>query len=97
MGVTNIFKDDICKHFECFGKQRSEINNIEDELCHHTYCSEWEFSVWPLLEGDLEVECAKKIIELESLASKAKQNGLNKKLYFTSSNSFDKFWEWFCP
>ena len=46
---------------------------------------------------DLEVECAKKIIEHDSLVSKDGENGITDQMEFTSKASFEKFWEWFSP
>lgn len=90
-------RDDIYKHFESFGKKRGDIVNIDDEICHHTECAEWEISVWPCHPTDLEYECAKKVIELNALASKSSQSGLTEKLCFTTIEGFDKLWEWFSP
>ena len=53
-----------------------------------------------LQEGqDLEFECAKKIIELDCLCSKEgdSDHKITDQLEFTSKESFDKFWNWFCP
>ena len=71
--------------------------NIDDELCHHTECSEWEIRIWTPQSNDLQYECAKKIIEMNTLTSKNTQNGLTEKLSFTTMESFDKLWEWFSP
>lgn len=46
---------------------------------------------------DVEVECAKKIIEFDSLITKDGSSGLSDQMTFTSKASFDKFWEWFSP
>ena len=46
---------------------------------------------------DLEVECAKKIIEGNSLISKDGGSGLSDRMSFKSKASFDKFWDWFSP
>lgn len=96
-GCANVLMHDLCKHFENFGKKREDIADVDDELCHHTECSEWEITVWPSQKTDLEFECAKKIIELKALTSKETQKGLNEKLCFTTMKSFDKLWEWFSP
>lgn len=45
---------------------------------------------------DLEVECAKKLIELDALVSK-EGTGITEKMQFTSKVSFEKFWDWFSP
>lgn len=97
VGSANILKNDICKHFESFGKKKEDIASIDDELCHHTECSEWEITIWQLQTQHLEFECAKKIIELNALTSKEMQKGLTETLCFTSMHSFDLLWEWFCP
>ena len=97
VGSANTLKSDICKHFESFGKKREDITSIDDELCHHTECSMWEIIILQIQSHDLEFECAKKVIELNSLTSKDRQKGLNEQLRFTSMQSFDRLWEWFCP
>ena len=97
VGHARILKDDICKHFENFGKKRDVISNVDDEICHHTECAEWDISVWPFHTTDLEYECAKKVIELNTLVSKDSQKGLTEKLCFTTMQSFYKLWEWFSP
>lgn len=97
ISCANLLKDDICQHFESFGKRPEEITAIDDELCHHTECSEWEITVWPHQADDLEFEYAKKIIELNALSSKESQKGLTEKLRFTSMRSFNRFWDWFSP
>ena len=97
VGTANVLSDVLCKHFECFGKSRGEIREIDDELCHHTDSSGWEFTVWELQTQDLEVETAKKVIEQEALFSKESQKGLTEKLSITSMAAFDKLWEWFSP
>jgi len=45
---------------------------------------------------DLEVECAKKLIEIDALVSK-EGNGITEKMEFTSRASFEQFWDWFSP
>lgn len=45
---------------------------------------------------DLDVECGKKLIELDALISKD-GNGITEQMNFTSKASFDKFWNWFSP
>ncbi len=45
---------------------------------------------------DLEVECGKKLIELDAMVSKD-GTGITEKMDFTSRASFDKFWDWFSP
>ena len=45
---------------------------------------------------DLEVECGKKIIELDALVSKD-GTGITQQLDFTSNASFEEFWKWFSP
>ena len=97
VGSAEVLSDALCKHFECFGKPRGEIGEIDDELCHHTDSSEWEITVWELQTQDLEVETAKKVIEQEALVTKESQKGLTEKINFTSMAAFDKFWEWFSP
>ena len=97
VGSAKVLKDDICKHFESFGKKREHIANVDDELCHHTECSEWEITIWPPQTTDLEFECAKKVIELNAMTSTEIQSGLTDVLCFTSMGSFDKLWEWFSP
>ena len=58
----------------------------------------WLLDLCNVQEGlDLEVECAKKIIELDTLTSKDGGAGLSDQMVFTSKASFDKFWEWFSP
>ncbi|CAI8041607.1 hypothetical protein GBAR_LOCUS23116 [Geodia barretti] len=97
VGSASNLNDEICKHFENFGKKRADITNIDDELCHHTESSEWEIQVWCPQSKDLEYECAKKVIELNALTSKETQRGLTEKLSFSSMQSFDKLWNWFSP
>ena len=97
IGSANILSDEVCKHFENFGKKREDLTSIDDELCHHTECSEWEIRVWTPQSRNLECECAKKIIELNTLSSKETQRGLNEKLSFSTMEGFDKLWEWFSP
>ena len=97
LGTAKSLSDDLCKHFECFGKKRDEIREIDDELCHHTDSSEWEVTVWQLHSEDLEVECAKKVIELEALTSNETPKGLTEELRFTSMDRFDMLWDWFSP
>ena len=45
---------------------------------------------------DLDVECGKKMIELDALVSK-EGNGITEQMNFTSKPSFDEFWDWFSP
>jgi len=97
LGTAQSLSDDLCKHFECFGKKRDEIREIDDELCHHTDSSEWEVTVWQLHTESLEVECAKKAIELEALTSSENPKGLTEELRFTSMDRFDMLWDWFSP
>lgn len=97
VSCANILKDDVCQHFESFGKRPEDISTIDDELCHHTECSEWDITVWPHPADDLEFECAKKIIELKALPSKKNQKGLTEKLCFTTMGSFNRLWDWFSP
>ena len=97
VGKAKVLHDDICKHFECFDKKREEISEIDDELCHHTDMSGWEITVWPLQpDQNLEVEWAKKNIEHDALNSR-EERGLTEDMRFTSTTSFDKFWDWFAP
>lgn len=97
IGKAQVLREEICKHFECFGKKRDKICEIDDELCHHTESSEWGVTVWPLQpDQELEVEWSKKIIENNSLVSK-EASGLNEEMQFTSMKNFDAFWEWFSP
>ena len=42
MGKAEVLHEEIMKHFECFGKKREEISEVDDELCHHTDASGWE-------------------------------------------------------
>ena len=56
-----------------------------------------DYFVLCVQEGmDLEVECAKKLIELDALVSK-EGNGITEKMEFTSRASFEQFWNWFSP
>lgn len=55
-----------------------------------------QFSLSLQEDQDLDVECAKKIIDLDSLTSKD-GHGITDQMNFSSKSSFDKFWEWFSP
>lgn len=48
IGKANILHVDLSKHFDCFGKSKRDIKEIDDELCHHTEMSGWEITVWVL-------------------------------------------------
>ena len=54
-------------------------------------------TVWQLHTESLEVECAKKAIELEALTSSENPKGLTEELRFTSMDRFDMLWDWFSP
>ena len=96
VGKAEVLHKELCRHFDCFGKRREEIREIDDELCHHTDASGWDITVWPLGPlQNLEVEWSKKIIEHDSLQTK--ETGLNHDMKFTSMTNFDLFWQWFSP
>ena len=42
VGKAEVLHEELVKHFDCFGKMRKEIREIDDELCHHTTSTEWE-------------------------------------------------------
>lgn len=44
MGKAEVLHEEIMQHFECFGKKREEISEVDDELCHHTAAAGWEVS-----------------------------------------------------
>ena len=87
----------LIKHFECFGKKRSEIQAIDDELCHHSPASFWQFKVWPIASTeDLELEWIKKMCVKDALPS-PDGGGLNESIKFTSMKTFNAFKKWFYP
>ena len=61
-------------HFECFGKPRSEIQAVDDLLCHHSPANFWQLQVWPIADNkSLELEWIKKVCVKDSLISKLKE------------------------
>ena len=50
----------------------------------------------PQPDEELEVECAKKIIESGALVSKD-GSGITEEMTFEERTSFDTFWKWFAP
>ena len=57
LGKADVLHETLVKHFECFGKPRSEIQAIDDELCHHSPASFWQLKVWPIASTEnLELE-----------------------------------------
>ena len=42
VGKAEVLHEELMKHFDCFGKTRKEIREIDDELCHHTTSTGWE-------------------------------------------------------
>ena len=48
IGKANVLHEEMTEHFDKFGKKRTEIREIDDELCHHTDMAGWEITVWPL-------------------------------------------------
>ena len=99
VGKADILHEELEKHFDCFNKKREHMREIDDELCHHTDAAGWDLVVWPLMPGqDVDVECAKKMIERDSLTSKEEDSkGLAEEMTFTAMESFDQFWDWFSP
>lgn len=97
IGKAEVLFEELLKHFECFGKRRTEIREIDDELCHHTDISGWELKVWVInTNEDIEVEYGKKVIEYDALTSPS-GIGINEHMTFTSMDTFDTFWEWLSP
>ena len=41
VGKAEVLHEELMKHFDCFGKMRKEIREIDDELCHTTSTG-WE-------------------------------------------------------
>ena len=42
VGKAEDLHEELMKLFDCFGKTRKEIREIDDELCHHTTSTGWE-------------------------------------------------------
>jgi len=96
-GKAEVLSETLAKHFECFGKPRTEIRAIDDELCHHSPASFWQLQVWPILPTDnLELEWIKKICLKHALPS-PEGGGLNESIKFTSMDVWLAFKEWFYP
>ena len=98
-GKADVLHDTLITHFECFGKPRSEIRAIDDELCHHSPASFWQLKIWPIASTEnLELEWIKKICLKASLPSPdADGDGLNESIKFTSMNTWTVFKDWFFP
>lgn len=87
----------LMKHFECFGKPRSEIQAIDDELCHHSPASFWQLQVWPVEDNEnLELEWIKKLCLKDALPS-IDGGGLNESIKFTGMETWKDFKKWFYP
>lgn len=65
---------------------------ISDNICHLSV----HIFIFSQEGMDLDVECGKKLIELDALVSKT-GNGITEQMNFTSRASFDRFWDWFSP
>ena len=98
-GKAKVLHAALAEHFECFGKPRSSIREIDDELCHHSMASQWQLKIWPLADSDnLEVEWAKKVCNKESLPSSPDdESGLNESIKFTHKHNWVEFKKWLNP
>ncbi|XP_065883825.1 uncharacterized protein [Dysidea avara] len=97
IGKAKVLHATLAEHFECFGKPRSSIREIDDELCHHSMASQWQLQIWPLADSDnLEVEWAKKVCNKESLQS-SEESGLNESVKFTHKHNWVEFKKWLNP
>ena len=96
-GKADVLNETLVTHFECFGKPRSEIRAIDDELCHHSPASFWQLKVWPIASTDnLELEWIKKMCLKHALPS-PDGGGLNEYIKFTSMDTWKAFKDWFYP
>ena len=87
----------LAEHFECFGKSKASIRVIDDELCHHSFASQWQLQIWPVPDSvNLEVEWAKKVCLKESLQS-SDESGLNESIKFTHKDNWVDFKKWLNP
>ena len=97
LGKAKVLHATLAEHFECFGKPKASIREIDDELCHHTDAWDWQLEIWPLADFDnLEVEWAKKVCVKESLRS-SDERGLNESIKFTHKDNWVKFKKWLNP
>jgi len=97
-GKADVLHCTLAEHFECFGKPKASIREIDDELCHHTDAWDWHLEICPVDDCDnLEVEWAKKVCVKGSLQSLDNDIGLNKSIKFTHKDNWVKFKSWLNP
>lgn len=96
-GKAEVLSKTLAEHFECFGKPRTEIRAIDDELCHHSPASFWQLKVWPIASTEnLELEWIKKICLKDALPS-LDGGGLNENIKFSYKDTWLAFKKWFYP